>query len=268
MATMQTPTDPEAVMLIRLKRGRAKAAMDRIVKRFGVVSNEPEPGLDVLLDYLTNMVYAIELLLKVLADDWRIPGKSQFRHDVGAMYKEIFKQPHKSANLMATLQAAIISQKFIFGPANGLISLIPELEELWDELTAEFCRTRWGEVIEFKREVVAPPELIQYLQANLERFFRPKTYHGSPRKSREQRIAELECRIHALQSELERVKSGSEPREESGEEFHDGIHKEHQASLEAAASCFAENHLIRKGRFEFGTWTGSAVLPGMLDEWN
>jgi hypothetical protein len=78
MQPKQNPTHPEALLLIRMKRDRAKAAMDCIVKRFGVISNEPEPGLEVLLDYLTNMVYALELLLKVMANDWRTPGKSQF----------------------------------------------------------------------------------------------------------------------------------------------------------------------------------------------
>ena len=59
MQPKQNPTDPEALLLIRMKRDRAKAAMDQIVKRFGVISNDPEPGLDVLLDYLTNRVYAL-----------------------------------------------------------------------------------------------------------------------------------------------------------------------------------------------------------------
>jgi hypothetical protein len=49
-----------------MKRDRAKAALDQIVKRFGVISNEAEPGLEVLLDCLTNMVYALELLMKVM----------------------------------------------------------------------------------------------------------------------------------------------------------------------------------------------------------
>jgi hypothetical protein len=29
-----------------------------------------------VLDYFGNMVYAIELLMKVLADDWRVPNES------------------------------------------------------------------------------------------------------------------------------------------------------------------------------------------------
>lgn len=49
MQPKQNPTHPEALLLIRMRRARAKAAVDQIVKRFGVISNEPEPGLEVLL---------------------------------------------------------------------------------------------------------------------------------------------------------------------------------------------------------------------------
>src|SRR5262249_13968800 len=156
----------EALLLIRMKRDRAKAAMDQIVKRLGVISNEPEPGLEVLLDYLTNMVYALELLLKVMADDWRTPGKSQFGHHVAEMYQEIFGRPHACPDLMTILERAILNQKFIYEPADRLIDHIPELEALWDELTTEFYQRRWMEDTWVQRKVVAPPGFIQFLRDN------------------------------------------------------------------------------------------------------
>src|SRR5438552_8901734 len=128
MQPKQNPTDAEAVLLIQMKRERAKSAMDRIVKRFGVISNEPEPGLELLLDYLMNMVYALELLLKVMANDWRTPGKSHFGHRVGEMYQEIFGRPHACPDLMSILERAIVNQKFIYEPADRLTDHVPELE--------------------------------------------------------------------------------------------------------------------------------------------
>ena len=59
MQPKQNPTHPEALLLIRMKRDRAKVAMDQIVKRFGVISNEPEPGLEDVDDLEDK-----ELLLK------------------------------------------------------------------------------------------------------------------------------------------------------------------------------------------------------------
>jgi hypothetical protein len=264
MQPKQNPTHPEALLLIRMKRARAKAAMDQIVKRFGVISNESEPGLEVLLDYLTNMVYALELLLKVMANDWRTPGKSRFRHHVGDMYQEIFGKPHTCPDLMTTLERAILNQKFIYEPADRLMDHIPELEALWDELTTEFYQRHWMEDTTVQREVVAPRGFMQFLRDNLARFYRAKTHQWKPPQAREYRVQMLQHHIQALQRELERVQAGEEPPKESQMQVIERLQQEYMASLQGAASCFDLNSDIRKGEFSFGTWTFGKVLPGCL----
>ena len=72
---MDNPTYDEAIYMVRIKRRRAKEAMSAIVQRYGVISHDPAPGLEVLLDYFMNMVYGLELLLKAMA---KFPSNDQF----------------------------------------------------------------------------------------------------------------------------------------------------------------------------------------------
>jgi hypothetical protein len=264
MKPKQNPSHPEALLLIRMKRERAKAAMDQIVKRFGVISLEAEPGLEVLFDYLTNMVYALELLLKVMANDWRTPGKSEFGHHVGDMYQEIFGKPHACPDLMAILEPAILNQKFIYEPADRLLDHIPELEALWVELTTEFYERQWMEDTTVQREVLAPPRFMQFLRDNLPRFYRPRTHQWKPPMAREHRVQMLQHQIQALQSELKRVQDGEESPEETPVQSVERLRQEYMESLQGAASCFDYNSEIRKGEFSFGTWVFGKVLPGYL----
>lgn len=253
----QKPTHPEALLLIRMKRDRAKAAMDQIVKRFGVISHDPEPGLEILLDYLTNMVYALELLLKAMADDWKT-------HNVGKMYESIFGKPHDSPHLMTILMGAILNQKFIYEPADRLMDHIPELEALWDELTTEFYQRPRLEHRTMQREVEAPKELIQFLQDNFSRFYRAKTQQRKPVMSREHQVQMLQHQIHDLQAELERVQAGEAAPEESPIQVANRLQQEHIASLEGAKSTFEIKSKIWEEKFTFGTWTFGKVLPGCL----
>ncbi len=264
MQSMQHPTHPEAHLLIRMKRERAKTAMDQIVKRFSVISNEPEPGLEVLLDYLTNMVYALELLLKVMSNDWRKPGRSMFGHRVGEMYQEVFGRPHARPDLMAILERAILNQKFIYGPADRLMDNIPELESLWDELAAEFCRCKWMEDTTVQCEVVAPPAFIQFLRNNLPRFYKAEKRQWSPQLPREHRIQMLQHEILALQNELSRVQSSEEPPEETLMQNMQVVEREYLKRLQGAAGSFDFNSEMRHGKYAFGTWNFGKVLPGCL----
>lgn len=257
MKTKQKPTTPEALLLIRIKRDRAKAAMDQIVKRICVISNQPETGLDVLLEYLTNMVYALELLLKVMADDWS-------SHDVGKMYQKVFDRPHSAPDLMPTLKKAIVDQKFIYEPADRLLDHIPELEALWDELTTEFYQRRWMENTTVQREVFAPPKLMDFLQANLPRFYRAETYREKPKMIREHRIQMLQHYIQTLQSELAQVQAGEEPPEETQMQLVERPNEEYANQLKWAGQTFAFNSRMRNGEFSFGTWYLGKVLPGCL----
>lgn len=170
---MDNPTYDEAIYLVQIKRSRAKEAMGKIVERYSVVSNEPMPGLEVLLDYFCNMVYGIELLLKVMAKDWDTPGKSKFGHRVGKMYEEAFGRPYDDTAFMAELEDAIRNQKFIYEPASGLLGRVQAIEELWDELKIEFARRSFGQKLVMKKELKADAAFGEYLLANIQRFIPP-----------------------------------------------------------------------------------------------
>jgi hypothetical protein len=132
---MNNPTYDEAVYMVKIRRRRrAKEAINRIIERYSVISHQPAPGMEVLLDYFTNMVYGLEHLLKVLARDWDTPGKSKYGHKVGKMYEAIFGRPHSNPAFMKELEEAILDQKFIYEPAKGLLNRIECIEHLWDEL--------------------------------------------------------------------------------------------------------------------------------------
>jgi hypothetical protein len=262
----QNPTQSEALLLIRMKRSRAKGALCEIVKPFCVIGYVPVPGLELLLDYLSNMVYALELLLKVMADDWREPGKSRFNHRVGEMYEEVFGRPHASPILMTVLERAIRDQKFLYEPSDRLMDHIPEIEGLWDELTTEFYGRNWQGDATVLREVVAPPEFIQFLRDHLPRYLLPEPSPVKPRMSREQHIQMLQYKIQFLQSELERVQVGEEPPEETLQQMCERLDKERSKLLEGAESCFDYHLKFQQRPFTFGTWIYGKVLDGWLDD--
>ena len=143
---MDQSTYDAAIHMVRINRRRAMEAMARIVEGYGVISSDATlPGMEILLDYFTNMIYGLELLLKVLARDWDDPTKkTRFIHNVGDMYKEVFGCPHKDAAFMQELKDAIVDQKFIFEPAKGLMDRVEHIEALWDELKAEYRKRSWG----------------------------------------------------------------------------------------------------------------------------
>ena len=59
----------DVFVLIQLKRKRAREAMAQIIKGY---DHDPptSPDLSLLLDYLSNMVPATELMLRLLSSDW------------------------------------------------------------------------------------------------------------------------------------------------------------------------------------------------------
>ena len=77
-ADLAHASDEECLLLIKLKRQHAKAAMKDIVVRFGLPPHYL-PKIPTILEYLTNMVYCLELMLKLLSGNWRT-------HNVGAMW--------------------------------------------------------------------------------------------------------------------------------------------------------------------------------------
>lgn len=227
---MDNPTYDEAIYMVKIKRKRAKEAIDRIIERYSVWSHEPAPGMEVLLDYFVNMVYGLEFLLKVLARDWDNPGRTKYGHRVGEMYEAIFRRPHAEPTFMQELQNAILDQKFIYEPANGLLNRIEAIETLWDELKAEYMRGAWGRISTVNKEVQTDAAFGQYLLCNVERFTKGLTYMSDPMTT-EDKIAMKRAQIEQLQREIGRLETEGE-RELTHEEVFDMLHERLRAEIE------------------------------------
>ena len=119
-------SDDEVLLLVRLKREQAKRAINEIIDHLAGNSTNMSPGI-ALLDYLLNMIYAIELLLKLLASEWQ-------SHEVDKMYEKAFGKPHVNPKLMDAIEKAIVDQKYILEPSSDLIEQIPEMEGLFESL--------------------------------------------------------------------------------------------------------------------------------------
>lgn len=227
---MDNPTYDEAIYMVRIKRQHAKEAIDRIIARHSVWSYEPVPGMEVLLDYFVNMVYALELLMKVLARDWDNPGRTKFAHRVGEMYEAIFGRPHSDATFMQELQSAILDQKFIYEPANGLLNRIECMENLWDELKEEYTRGAWGRLSTVNKEAQTDNAFGQYLLRNVARFTKGPTHTSDPMTT-EQKIAMKRFQIERLQREITGLENGGE-REPTHEEIINMLHERFRAEIE------------------------------------
>ncbi len=223
---METPTYEEAIYMANIKRQRAMEAIDFMMKRYSVISLTPAPGMEVLLDYFVNMVYALELVMKVLAKDWDVPGKSKYRHDVGEMYRAIFGRPHSDPAFMRELQSAIVDQKFNYEPVHGLINRIECMEDLWDELRLEYARGAWGKISTVNIKVKTDPSFAQYLVRNVARFTKGETHTSDPMTTQD-KIAMKKWQIEQLQREVTRLETEGEKQPTMPE-----ICAEHQKRLE------------------------------------
>jgi hypothetical protein len=261
---MKTPSYSEAIYMAKIKREKAKAALAAVIERYGVISNEPQPGLDVLLDYYNNMVYGLELLLKVLSKDWDAAGQSRFRHDVGKMYLEIFKRCYTKSDLMDLLKQAILDQKYIYEPGDKLLDRVPELEELWDELKMEFYQRNFGSKEALVKEVTMGSDFAQYLVANVARFYTPKWITLNPH-SKEQRIQMLEMHRAFLQKEIERLQGSQETVEQEHERIVQQARQEYEDKLKSLANMMRMNfHFQGSDQLTFGTWNMTAVVTDFL----
>jgi hypothetical protein len=255
---MRNPNYDEAVYMVKVKRQRAKEALSAIIKRYGVISNEPGPGLEVLLDYFLNMVSAIELLLKVLARDWDVPGKSKYRHDVGAMYEAVFGRPYSvTPDLMAHLKDAIQDQKFHYEPDPSLIDRVPELEALYDELQQAFDTKHQGHIGEVAKQVTMPSSFGEYIRDNVPRFFRPP-FVSTLVHPREARMQMLDYEISILQGQKDQLANSTESLGEENERRLNESRVRYEQEAE---------RLSRTMQHNFDNW-GTAELFFGFTTWN
>ncbi len=211
-------------------------------------NHEPAPGMEVLLDYFVNMVYALELLMKVLARDWDTPAKSKHQHWVGKMYKAIFGRPHSDPAFMQELKDAIQDQKFIYEPAKGLLNRIEAIETLWDELKIEYMRGAWGQISTVNKEVQTDDAFGQYLLCNVERFTKGPTHRSDPMTT-EEKIAMKRFQIEQLQQEITRLETEGE-REPTHEAVFNMLHERLRAEIER------RQHMMQ---MTFQRWGSSAL---------
>jgi hypothetical protein len=151
----------ECLLLIRLKRDNAKASLQKIIVEFAGPARHA-PGVLLILEYLTNMVYCIELMLKLLSDNWT-------SHDIARMYQTVVNRPHPDPVLLAEIKTAITDQKYLFEPNGGLLAKVPELEALYHELI--ICTRERYPIYNVQADIPVPPRLLAYLRDNLPLFY-------------------------------------------------------------------------------------------------
>ena len=154
----------ESLLLIKIKRRNAMAAMKEIVIGIGLPPHY-YPNILTVLDYLTNNVSCIELMLKLLSGDWQ-------SHQVGKMYETIFGKPHANLLLMDEICTALRDQKYLFEPNDGLLAHIGDLENLYDDVKSKL-------VEKYKKffvhaSIVAPATFAVYLRDHVSRFYSKK----------------------------------------------------------------------------------------------
>lgn len=157
--------DDEIILLAEIKRKRAKEALSEIAQALGRTPHRI-PSIGLLLDYLSNMVFAIELLLKLLSSNWKT-------HNVGEMYETAFGKKHTNQLLMDSLKSAIMDQKYLYEPASGLKDSIPEIEGLYEGLHYEVGR-RFPKY-QVLKGVELPKSFGEFLRDHLTSYFKMKS---------------------------------------------------------------------------------------------
>jgi hypothetical protein len=167
-------------VLIQLKRKRAREAMARLIKEY---DHEPptSPDLSILLDYLSNMVPATELMLRLLSSDWD-------SHDVGKMYVAIFHKPYTKPDVMICLKEVLESQKYLVEPKSQpgksqhatIAHYIPELEALFDDLRNVMQQHSFHKEGSVIKEIHLPASFSEYIRTHVNRFVTADVYLPEP----------------------------------------------------------------------------------------
>ena len=151
----------ECLLLVEDKRKKARTAMHGLI---AALVNDPYNIYIVpfILDYLTNMVYCIELMLKVLANSWR-------SHDIAAMYEKIFERKYDD-HIMKEITTALRDQKYLFEPCGVLWKHVGTIELLYSELSERLNHEH--SLYDVSKQVTIPVEFLAFLRDNANRFYR------------------------------------------------------------------------------------------------
>jgi hypothetical protein len=204
------------------------------------------------------MVYGIELLLKVLSEDWGPDGtkKTAMGHDVGRMYEKVFGRAYTKSDLMKRLSSAIRNQKFLYEPDGGLRDRMPEIEELWDELTQEYYQRHWGAKSHVFKEVKMDSAFAQYLLNNIPRFWRPASL---PLESRQRQMEMTRLKIALLERRLQQLESMPDW---TDFEVMKEATKEYEQNLQSMRHIMKMKFDWHGDQIGFVTWSMFAVFHG------
>jgi len=210
---MSNSTYDEAIYIAKAKRKRAKEALNAIIDKqsaHGGASEGPT-CLELIVEYFSNIVYAIELVLKVLSRDWDGPEKTKNGHDVGKMYRKAFGSDYCDPGLMKTIEKAILDQKFLFQPANGLLQKAIQIEELWDNLNIGFLTKSWGSISQINKSIEAGKEFGETLIRLVDKLT-PAPIYQSESMSNSDKILLREHQIKRLEGEIAALREqGDQP---------------------------------------------------------
>jgi hypothetical protein len=203
-------TDDEICVLIRLRREHAWKAMSKIVHGLARVPHSM-PTVATLLDYLSNMAYTLELMLKLLSGDWR-------SHNVNGMYETVFGRPHPDSDFMTCLKLALTNQKYLFEPVSDsaqhdgktIAHYIPEMESLFDDLRQKMWHQHRTYFV--MKEFNLPMRFGEFLRDNVARFFEGETCHGNVtpeilQQARERYRRQLDAAALTIDEYLQMAKS-------------------------------------------------------------
>jgi hypothetical protein len=182
--------EDECLLLIQMKRKVARAAMNKIILAFGEMPLKL-PDVLTILEYLTNMVYCIELMLKMLSQDWG-------SHKVACMYETVFGVAHSNPALMKEIEDAVKSQKYLFEPHGGLLANIADMESLYTELIAKIRENR--KAFSVTKQIEVPKQFLAYLRDNFKRFYRKE----GPKLPRPPALPRLEEEMKQHEEAVER----------------------------------------------------------------
>jgi hypothetical protein len=151
----------ECLLLVEDKRKKARTAMHGLI---AALVKDPYNIYIVpfILDYLANMIYCIELMLKVLSDSWT-------SHDIAAMYEKVFQRTYDD-HVMKEITIALRDQKYLFEPCGVLWQHVGTIELLYGELSEKLNEEHC--LYEVSKQVTIPVEFLAFLRDNANRFYR------------------------------------------------------------------------------------------------